>query len=184
MKWKWKLHVLTCVKASSEGWPGFVIFPQITEVPIALILHQTNHLFLCNHNASVKSHCPDALYDSWRKAAVYLWTSGRWPTARRCQWQRWCLYRGRWPLKGWMAELWWAWASSGHIFLNSVCLVSMTPPTRRMRERQTQKSVRNQQKSTTVTLSALVLEVFSHSFSTQIILFLYIPRDLIFYSLI
>ncbi len=131
------LHALTCVKASSEGWPGFVIFPQITEIPIALILHQTNDLFLCNHNARVKSLCPDALKDSWRSAADYLWTSGRWPTARRCQWQRWCLYRGRWPLKGWRAELWWAWASSGHKFLNSVCLVSMTPPTRRRRETNT-----------------------------------------------
>ncbi len=123
--------------------------------------------FLCNHNASVKSLCPEALKDSWRSAADYLWTSGRWPTARRCQWRRWCLYRGRWPLKGWRAELWWAWASSGHKFLNSVCLVSMTPPTRRMRERQTQKSVRHQQRSTTVTLSALVLEVFFSFFFYQ-----------------
>lgn len=74
----------------------------------------------------------------------YLWTSGRWPTARRYQWRRWCLYRGRWPLKGWMAELWWEWASSGHKFLNSVCLVSTTPLTihsKRMRVRERERDI-------------------------------------------
>lgn len=135
-----------------------MIFPQITKVPIALILYQTNHLFLCNHNVCVKFHSPVALYDSWRKASDYLWTSGRWPTVQRCQWRRWCLYQGRWPWKGWMAELWWVWASSGHKFLNSVCLVSMTPPTMRMRERKQRNLWETSKRA--VTFSALFLEVF------------------------
>ena len=37
---------LTGVEASPKGRPGFVVFPKVSQVPVALILHQTDHLFV------------------------------------------------------------------------------------------------------------------------------------------
>ena len=38
--------VLTRVEASPKGRPGFVVFPEIPKIPVALILHQTDHLLV------------------------------------------------------------------------------------------------------------------------------------------
>lgn len=37
---------LTRVEAASQGRPWFVVFPQVTQIPVALVLHQPNHLLV------------------------------------------------------------------------------------------------------------------------------------------
>lgn len=37
---------LTRVEAASQGRPRFVVFPQVAQIPVALVLHQPNHLLV------------------------------------------------------------------------------------------------------------------------------------------
>lgn len=37
---------LTRVEASSQGRPGFVVFPKVSQVPVTLVLHQADHLLV------------------------------------------------------------------------------------------------------------------------------------------
>lgn len=43
----WRPPVLTCVEASAESRPGSMVLPQVPQVPVALVLHQADHLFIC-----------------------------------------------------------------------------------------------------------------------------------------
>lgn len=38
--------VPTCVKSPAQGRPGPVVLPEVAEVPIALVLHETNRLLV------------------------------------------------------------------------------------------------------------------------------------------
>lgn len=37
---------LTRVEATSQGRPRFVVFPEVAQIPVALVLHQPNHLLV------------------------------------------------------------------------------------------------------------------------------------------
>lgn len=37
---------LTSVEATSQGWPRFVVLPQVAQIPVTLVLHQPNHLLV------------------------------------------------------------------------------------------------------------------------------------------
>jgi len=37
----------TCVEAAAQRGPGLVVLPQVPQVPVALVLHQADHLFIC-----------------------------------------------------------------------------------------------------------------------------------------
>lgn len=40
---------VTCVEASSQRGPRLVVLPQVPQVPVALVLHQAYHLFVCEN---------------------------------------------------------------------------------------------------------------------------------------
>lgn len=45
---------VTCVEASSQRGPGFVVLPQVPQVPVTLVLHQAYHLFICTQDNQQK----------------------------------------------------------------------------------------------------------------------------------